>query len=147
MSITKVTTHAQFVERLERDPEFRKQQRLIKPFYRISSDIIQLRNKLGLTQKQLAERAGTHQTRISKIESSEMDIRLSTLTGIAEALGCQIFIDFVPFDEMAYLITEEPYSQLSNVKTQISGGTAIVAAGDNEYHPGPVAEGTYVQCS
>ena len=96
MTPAKGTSHAQFLDELQRDPEFSKQQRLIKPFYRIATEIIKLRNQLGFTQKDLAKRAGTHQTRISKIESSELDIRLSTLPEIAEALECQVVINFVP---------------------------------------------------
>jgi len=95
----------------------------------------------------LAKRAGTHQTRISKIESSELDIRLSTLTGIAEALECQVVISLVPISGTAYSINDEPYRDLFRIQTRISDGAAIVAADGNEYRPGPVMEGTYGQCS
>jgi transcriptional regulator with XRE-family HTH domain len=147
MTPTKGITQAQLLEELMQDPEFRKKQRLIKPFYRVSTEIIKLRNQLGLTQKELAQRAGTHQTRISKIESSEMDIRLSTITKIAEALDCQVVINFVPIAGNVFSIDEEPYRYLFTNKAQVLGGTAFEVVSENEYYPGPVMEGTYGQCS
>jgi transcriptional regulator with XRE-family HTH domain len=147
MTPTKGTTHAQFLEELQRDPEFRKQQRLIRPFYRISAEIIQLRNQLGLTQKELAKRAGTHQTRISKIESSELDIRLSTLTDLAEALDCQVVINFVPIAGTSYLINDDPYRWLFGSQIKVSGITSFVVDSAGGYQAGPVMEGTYGQCN
>jgi transcriptional regulator with XRE-family HTH domain len=147
MTPGKGISQAQLLAELMRDPEFRKKQRLIKPFYRISTEIIKLRNQLGLTQKELAQRAGTHQTRISKIESSEMDIRLSTLTKIAEALECQVVINFTPIAEKVFSIDQEPFRYLFKNKAQVYSGATIDVVAGNEYHAGPLMEGTYGQCS
>lgn len=49
------------------------------------------RAALGLTQAQLAERAGMHQTRVSEIERGDnLDPRLSTIEALARALGCRV---------------------------------------------------------
>lgn len=50
--------------------------------------IQQARKKKGLTQEQLAQRAGTNKSYISKVERNIKDIRLSTLQRIIhEGLG------------------------------------------------------------
>ena len=42
------------------------------------------RNKLGLTQEELAEKCGTNKSYISRIENNSSDIRLSTLMRIIQ---------------------------------------------------------------
>lgn len=44
----------------------------------------------GLTQKQLANKAGMHRTYIIAIETEGSNPTTSTLEGIAKALGCQV---------------------------------------------------------
>jgi DNA-binding XRE family transcriptional regulator len=53
----------------------------------IAETIYSLRRSEGLTQAQLAQRAGTSQTIISTLESGSHMPRLITLMRIAEALG------------------------------------------------------------
>ena len=79
-----------------KDKEYRKAYRRLKPRYDISKRIIKLRRKLSMTQQDLAKLAGTHQSRISKIESAEFDVRLSTLVQLAEALDAELDIRFAP---------------------------------------------------
>src|SRR5512133_1301683 len=89
------------VMKLRQDPEYRQEERRLRPYTDLVVQIVNRRDELGLTQKDLAERANTHQSRISKIESGEHDIRLSTLIEVAEALGCEVCIQLVPFQETA----------------------------------------------
>lgn len=49
-------------------------------------DVRERRNELGLTQSELAERAGVSQPLIARIEGGDVDPRLSTLRRIVEAL-------------------------------------------------------------
>lgn len=49
-------------------------------------DLRERRNALGLTQSELAERAGVSQPLIARIEGADVDPRLSTLRRIVEAL-------------------------------------------------------------
>lgn len=78
--------------------EFNKESRRLKPYYDLVVQIINRRNELGFTQKDLAGKANTHQSRISKIESAELDIRLSTLIQIAEALQTEVTIKLTPIN-------------------------------------------------
>jgi ribosome-binding protein aMBF1 (putative translation factor) len=84
---------------LETNEEFSKEDQKLKPYYDLVVEIIRRRKVLGLTQKELAERIGTHQSRISKIEAAEHDVRLSTLIQIAEALEAEISIQLIPAEK------------------------------------------------
>jgi len=47
------------------------------------------REKLGLSQEALAERANMHWTYISGVERAQYNISLESLVRIAKALGCE----------------------------------------------------------
>ena len=49
-----------------------------------------LRTGLGLSQEQLAERAGLHWTHISGIERAQYNLKLSTLTRVARGLDISL---------------------------------------------------------
>lgn len=49
--------------------------------------VAELRHKRGLTQEQLAEKAGLAQRTIASIEQGQRWAKLSTLTKLAKALG------------------------------------------------------------
>lgn len=93
----KATTDDPFA-RFRNNEEFQKAKRLDKPRYDVIKEILVRRSALGLTQKDLARLSNTHQSRISKIESGDFDLRLSTLIGIAEALKTTLEIKFLPFE-------------------------------------------------
>ncbi len=56
----------------------------------ILSNLKQAREAKGLSQRALAKLAGVPQSHISKIENGSVDLRLSSLIGIARALGLEI---------------------------------------------------------
>lgn len=57
----------------------------------IEQHVISLREKLGLTQSQLAEMAGVSQPFIAKLESGRaVNIELRTLVRVATALGANV---------------------------------------------------------
>jgi predicted DNA-binding mobile mystery protein A len=57
-----------------------------------------IRTALGMSTKEMAQRMGVTQSRISQLEHAEADdsIRLDTLRRAAEALGCELHYVFVP---------------------------------------------------
>jgi transcriptional regulator with XRE-family HTH domain len=111
---------------IEKDEEFKKADRQLKPYYDLVMAIIKRRNELRLTQKDLAERANTHQSRISKIESAEHDIRLSTLVQIAEALDTEVSIRLVPIGKNIPVSNDEyTYSLFNSSLDKIEGGSAL----------------------
>lgn len=50
------------------------------------------RERLGLSQRDLADAAGTDQARISKIESGDIDLRLSSLVDLTRSLGIELVL-------------------------------------------------------
>ena len=102
--------------RFEEDQEFLKADRMIKPYYDLIVEIVKRRLHLGLTQKDLAKKAKTFQSRISKIESGEHDIRLSTLIQIAEALDTEVSIHLLPLEEIRYISSpNQEYQSIPSV--------------------------------
>ncbi len=62
----------------------------------VAAEIVAMRESAKLTQKQLAERIGTHQSVIARLEDAEYDSHsLKMLQRIAEALGKRVEIRFV----------------------------------------------------
>ena len=50
----------------------------------------------GLTQNELADRLGINRVSLSRILSNKNDMRVSTITKIADAIGCDVTEFFTP---------------------------------------------------
>ena len=76
------------------DPEFAASFDEGYKHFKIGVLLKQARNDAGMTQDQIALKLKTHKSAISRIENHAEDIRLSTLSHYAEALGkkLEIFI-------------------------------------------------------
>jgi transcriptional regulator with XRE-family HTH domain len=59
----------------------------------------QIRARAGLTQRQLAERAGKAQSEIARIERGRQDPTLTTLQRFARAGGFDLRIQLAPHDD------------------------------------------------
>ena len=64
-------------------------------FETVGEHIRALRKAAGLSQEQLAERAGLHYTYIGAVERAERNVTLDTLVRIANGLGVEVG-DFFP---------------------------------------------------
>lgn len=72
---------------LKNDAEFRKEYEALAPQYEIIKGIIAARVEQNMTQAELAERANTKQSNISRFESGNYNPSLDFLQKIAGALG------------------------------------------------------------
>ena len=70
---------------------------------RIGLRIAALRKLAGLSQEQLAERAGLQRTHISRIEAGKYAVTLETVQAIAEALGMTVDIIDTSLQDLAPL--------------------------------------------
>jgi len=59
---------------------------------RLTDALRQARFELGLSQRDMAQRLGTSQARVSHIESAGRDRRLDTLVAYTEALGADLLL-------------------------------------------------------
>ena len=79
-----------------RNPAFAEAYNALEPEFQVARQVIALRLQRGLTQKELAERIGTKQSGISRVESMDQLPALSFLKRVAEALDAQLQIQLVP---------------------------------------------------
>lgn len=61
----------------------------------LALNLVQTRDRTGMTQKQLAETTGIYQADISKIERGLANPSLSTLQRLADGLGAKLKIEFI----------------------------------------------------
>lgn len=80
--------HKDYLAKRLQDPEFREYYEEYKREDQIARLIIECRKEAGLTQKELAEKSGISQGRISKIENGvTKNIELNTIERIVNSLG------------------------------------------------------------
>ena len=65
-------------------------------FASIAAQVAARRAHLGLSQAELAERVGTTQSAIARLESGGRPPRIDTLLRIADALGCDLDVELRP---------------------------------------------------
>jgi len=68
----------------------------------IATQIYSLRQQNGLTQKELADRIGTTQSVISRLENTDYESeRIETLQKLAAALHCHLELRFIPEEKLS----------------------------------------------
>ncbi len=74
------------------DPKVKKEYDRLAPRYAVISELIAARLKKRLTQKDVAEKLGTKQSAIARLESGNVNPSLEFLQKIASALGSRLVI-------------------------------------------------------
>lgn len=74
------------------DEEFKKEYERLLPRYEAISQIIEARKKQNITQSELAKRAGTQKSNISRFESGNYNPSLDFLAKVASSLGKSLSI-------------------------------------------------------
>ena len=90
-------------QQLLEDPEFRKEYENT----RWIDELIDLRLERRLTQKELAERAGTSQSAIARLESGKQEPTVRFLRRVVEALGGKLTIRIEAAEEVAQTVAEQ----------------------------------------
>lgn len=75
------------LEEAKKDKEFLTEYEKLAPEYEIARQIIAARVELGITQKELADRVGTSQANISKLEHGQLNPSMQMLQKVAAGLG------------------------------------------------------------
>ena len=78
-----------------KDTEVKKIYDDLEVEYQIISDMVRLRNKNKITQKELAEKIGTTQSALSRFEMGDVNPSLRFLKKMAKALGTKLVVRLV----------------------------------------------------
>ena len=85
----------ELLEQKLKNPEFRKEWEAQNEEFEVAKEVIRLRIKAGLTQKELAQKAHTSQPAIARLESGNYrNVSLSFLRKVGEALGVEPHVKF-----------------------------------------------------
>lgn len=89
------TLNEMLSEEMKND-EFRQEYEAIQPELDVIRAMVDARNSVNMTQKELSERTGISQADISKIENGTRNPSLNLLKRLAEGMGMTLKIEFVP---------------------------------------------------
>ena len=87
-------------EQLE-DIKFRKEYEDIQPEMDVIRAIVDARTAQNLTQKELSKITGINQADISKLENGTRNPTVSLLKRLAEGMGMELRIQFIPKNKKA----------------------------------------------
>lgn len=82
------------LEELLADPEFKKDYDDLEPQFQLIRTILDKRIAKKMSQKQLAEKIGTKQSAISRLESPDANPSFKFLQKVAKALDSKLVISF-----------------------------------------------------
>jgi len=92
----------------------------------IGLQIRQIREALGMTQLQLAERSNLQQSVIAEIEGGKRtDLCLTTIAKLAAGLNCQPVVQMVPQKKIHDLVDEKSTELARKIVAASSGSSAI----------------------
>jgi DNA-binding XRE family transcriptional regulator len=90
----KKTNFDLYLEKQLKDPAFTERFRKAGKAWDLAIQLVSLRKKVGLSQKELAKRVGTSQQQISRLESPSYEGHsLNMLRRVAEVLGGTVHVE------------------------------------------------------
>lgn len=91
----------------------------------LSGWIKTVREAIGMTVSQLAARLGVTQPRITKMESNEDNLKLSTMKKAAEAMNCEFVYYFKPKTTFQNLVDEQAQKKAAEVLKTVNVNMAL----------------------
>ena len=125
---------SRLAKRLARSREFWAQW-LRDPGLDVAEAVLRLRRFRGWSQEELADRMGTTQSSVARIERGRANVRLSTLVKLAEALNTTVRIDLEPVEML------ERWPHYPRWWEREADGSLPYAALPTAEHPGASTEG------
>lgn len=80
--------HAEWMQ----DPEYRREYEALEPEFKLIESLIRARLKKKMSQKQLAEKIGTKQSAISRLEGGTINPSFQFLKKVATALDAKLSV-------------------------------------------------------
>ncbi|MCY3874269.1 MAG: helix-turn-helix transcriptional regulator [Rhodobacteraceae bacterium] len=78
------------------DPDNREAYEALSPEFDLARKLIAARVAAGLSQAEVAERMGTRQSEVSRIEGGRQNVSIAKLANYAEAVGAKLDIRLDP---------------------------------------------------
>jgi ribosome-binding protein aMBF1 (putative translation factor) len=78
---------------------YRKAYASLEDEFVLAAAVIDVRNRAGLTQQQLARKMGTTQPVVARLESGRIRPSMRTLERLAKATGSRLLINFEPLEK------------------------------------------------
>jgi transcriptional regulator with XRE-family HTH domain len=108
--------YREYLDKLRRDPEYVAAEQELKPVLDLADDTLALRLQKGWTQEELANRVGTRQANISRLENGLANPTVGLLQKLADALDADLVVHLEKHgsdesDLVAY-ITSGPFAVL-----------------------------------
>lgn len=91
-----MTRISEMHKRWMKEPKYRKAYRALEDEFSIARAVIAARKGAGLTQAELAQKMGTSQPAVTRMESGRVQPSLRTLQRLARATGSRLMIKFEP---------------------------------------------------
>lgn len=77
------------------NPEVRAEYDALKAEFEFARAVLEMRESLGLTQRQFADLTGIKQAQLARLESGKQMPRIDTLANLAQRLGLAVEVRFV----------------------------------------------------
>lgn len=84
-----------FKKQALKNPKIRAEYERLQPEFALINEVLRARSEKGITQKDLAERVGTKQSVISRLESGRANPSVAFLKKLAQALNRHLEIRFI----------------------------------------------------
>ena len=101
-----------------KDPEYRAEYEASQPAFDLMKALIRARSEAGLAQQEVAERMGTTQSAIARLEGWTANPSVNTLRKYAEATGTRLRIWFEPIESDASHHENEPGENVVTVDAE-----------------------------
>ena len=101
MSRKKFIPAKELFDEWRKDPEYVAAYDALEEEFALANALIGARAHAGLTQEELAERMGTSQSAIARLESGRSRPSTTTLAKLAAATGTKLRVSFEPDDKAA----------------------------------------------
>lgn len=84
----------EFIERMKKEkPGFRETWDRMRPLRELTNMLINTRIARGMTQTELAEKAGLKQSALSRLENGRIPPNITTVLAVVKALGMRITLE------------------------------------------------------
>jgi len=84
-----------FKKQALKNPKIKAEYERLQPEFALINEVLRVRSEKGITQKDLAERVGTKQSVISRLEAGRANPSVAFLKKLAQALNSHLEIRFI----------------------------------------------------